>query len=203
MVGHHDRDSVRAEAMHPPPQLAQRGVSLEEILSSNTAHREDELRLYQGDLSMQKRLTVSDLIGLGIAVSRRAALQDIGDVHRVARKAARLEHGGQKLPRPPDERLPLAILIGPRGLTHHHPVGVVMTDTEHGLSAGFVQPAGRASGNPRLESLPVESGDLRFALMSRVVKRFLLPFAGRNLHFRRGWSFFVYRIWAAGIRSRG
>ena len=68
------------------------------------------------DLLEQERLAGRDLVRLGIAIPRRAALDHVGDVDIVTRHADGFDDLGQQLPGAADEGLPLTILIGPRGL---------------------------------------------------------------------------------------
>ena len=53
-----------------------------------------------------------DLVGLGVAIAGRAALQDVADVDVAAAEAHRLDHLGQELAGGADERLAGAILVG-------------------------------------------------------------------------------------------
>ena len=68
---------------------------------------------------------VSISIGQRIAVARRPALHDVGDVHVVAGQADALDEPGEQLARPPDERdRPGGPPRCARALAHEHQVGV-------------------------------------------------------------------------------
>ena len=60
------------------------------------------------------------LVGLRVAVARRPALDDVGDVDLVARQADRLDDPGQQLPGAADERLALPVLVLARRLADEH-----------------------------------------------------------------------------------
>ena len=86
-----------------------------------------------------------DFVRLGIAIARRAALDDVGDVHVLARQADRLDDLGQQLAGAADERLALLVLVRARRLADEHQVGVRVADAEHDLlAAQRVQLAARA-----------------------------------------------------------
>ena len=87
------------------------------------------------DLAEQERLALLHFVGLGVAVARRPALDDVGDVDVLAPQADGLDDLRQQLPGAADERLALDVFVGARRLAHEHQVGVRVADAEHDLLA--------------------------------------------------------------------
>src|SRR4030095_6493302 len=63
-------------------------------------------------------------VALGIAITRRTALQDVADVYVVPLQVDGFNDLGQQLARSTHERQSLFIFISPRGLAYEHQVGV-------------------------------------------------------------------------------
>ena len=84
------------------------------------------------------------LLGAGIAIVRRPALDDIHDVHRAAIQPQRGQHPIQQLPRATDERLALRVLVAARRLADEQDVRMRIADAEHHLVPGARQLAGGA-----------------------------------------------------------
>ena len=76
-----------------------------------TAQGEDRRRPDQLDLAHEIGLAGGHLVGLGIGVPRRAALQDIGDKDLVTPETDRLQDLGQELARGSHERLASLVLV--------------------------------------------------------------------------------------------
>ena len=83
----------------------------EQRLRGELAERDDHPRPDRRDLRAQERLAGLDLVGLRVAVARRAALHDVRDVDLLAAEAHRLDHLREELARLADEGLALAILV--------------------------------------------------------------------------------------------
>ncbi len=97
------------------------------------------------DLLEEERLARRHFVGLGIAVARRPALDDVRDVDVGALEADRLDDLRQQLPGASDERLALEVLVGARRLADEHELRVRVADAEHDLPpAKLVQLAARA-----------------------------------------------------------
>ena len=74
----HQRDAlVAAEAAAQPRD---RRVVAQQALRRELAQRDDHPRPDRRELPLQERLAAGDLVGLGVAVAGRAALQDVADV---------------------------------------------------------------------------------------------------------------------------
>ena len=95
---------------------------LQQRLGRKGAQRDDDLRLDAVDLLEEERLARLDLVGLGIAVFRRTALDHVGDVHVVAPEANRLDDLGEQLTGAPDKRDPLDVFVGSWRFAHEHQV---------------------------------------------------------------------------------
>jgi hypothetical protein len=67
----------------------------------------------------------------------RAALENIGDEHRLARQTHRLDDTGEELTGLADERFALHIFVRARGFTHEEQLGIGIPDAEDDLRAGF------------------------------------------------------------------
>ena len=79
------------------------------------------------------------LVGLGLAVVRRAALDDVADVDLVARVAHRGDHLVEQLAGLADERLALRVLVGARALADEAELGERVAAREHGLASASRQ----------------------------------------------------------------
>src|SRR5690606_13337455 len=91
------------------------------------------------------------LVGLGVEVARRAALDDVADVAAVPGEAELLEHElVEELARAPDERLAEAVLLGAGALAHEEEVGLGVAHAEDDL---------RAPGGGQLATGAAECGD--------------------------------------------
>jgi hypothetical protein len=53
----------------------------DEVAERVAAERDDDARLHEGQLGLQPRHVVGDLVGARIAVAGRPRLDDVGDVH--------------------------------------------------------------------------------------------------------------------------
>src|SRR5512145_814993 len=78
MQSRHEFDSMIL--MPPPAQPHDRNFSLQQRLHGEFSQSDNDLGFDEINLALQKRFTRLDLIGLGIAVLRRTALDHVGDV---------------------------------------------------------------------------------------------------------------------------
>ena len=70
--------------MHTAAQASQASVGLQKTLGRDAPHREDELRLNQGNLPVQVLAALGRFFGLWVAVIRWPAFEDIGNVDSLA-----------------------------------------------------------------------------------------------------------------------
>ena len=96
------------------------------------------------ELAVEPRRARVDLLGLRIAVARRPALHDVGDVHVGALQADALDELRQQLPGAPDERFALQVFLLARAFADEHEVGVGPPDAEDDLRAPRRELAQRA-----------------------------------------------------------
>src|SRR5262249_22501488 len=108
--GRHERDAL--VGVEAAAQARDGGVAAQEALGGELAEADDHARPDGGELLLEERLAGGDLVRLGVAVARRAALDDVGDVDVLARKAHRLDHLREQLAGGADERLAGAVLLG-------------------------------------------------------------------------------------------
>jgi hypothetical protein len=94
------------------------------------------------------------LLGRGIAISRRAALEHVSDVHLIAPQAERTKHRFEQLPGTPTNGSPLAILFRARRLTDDHPARIPAADAEDGLGPAARADAPRAGGDHGTQRIP-------------------------------------------------
>ena len=99
-----------------PPLAAEPGdgrVGPEQGLRRELPERHDDRRSDGVQLRLEERLAGLDLVRLGIAVPRRAALDHVADVDLVAAVAHRRDHLRQQLAGGTDEGDALVVLLGP------------------------------------------------------------------------------------------
>ena len=140
MVSHDERHP--GVAVHPPAQAGDAGIAVEQRLRGEAPHGDDQLGLDQLDLAQQVRRALPYLLRLRVAIARRAAFQDVGDIHVLAAlQADRGEHVVEQPPGLPDEGLAQPVFLGAGRLADQQPVGVLIADAQHGLLAGLVEAA--------------------------------------------------------------
>jgi len=91
VIGHDQWQGARPEAMHLAAKAADRRIGLQQILRSDPTDRQDQPWAQQFQLPLQEGAAVGRLLGPGIAVPRRAALEHVGDIHGLSR----MPHGAQ------------------------------------------------------------------------------------------------------------
>ncbi len=122
MVG--DRQTRAAEIEPASAQPGHGLVQAEQAARRHRAQRDNRLRLDHGDLAQQERRAGFDLLALRRAVSRRAALHDVRDIHLLALQAHGLDHLVEQLPGASDERTPLLVFVRARAFADEHQLGV-------------------------------------------------------------------------------
>src|SRR5882672_8216221 len=115
VVGHDQRHAL--VAVQAPAQAGNARLGAQQRLHGESAHGEYQFGLDQLELAQQVRRALRDLEGLGVAVARRPALEDIADVYVVAaRQSYRREHVVEQPSRLPDEGLAALVFLGARRL---------------------------------------------------------------------------------------
>ena len=166
MIGDHERHP--GVAVHRAAQAGDAGSGVEQGLRRKAAHGDDELRLDERDLTQQVRRASCHLVGLGIAVSGGAALEDVADEDVLAAlQADRRQHVVEQLAGLSYEGLAEPVFLRPGRFAHEHPSGALAADAENRLRAVRAQLAVGATCNPRLETGPVELQDIRTARRRR------------------------------------
>ncbi len=132
-------------------QLGDALLGVEQQLRREVAQRHDDARADQLELTVEPGCARLDLVGLRIAVARRAALHDVGDVHVVAREAHALDELGEELAGATDEGLALEVFLLARALADEQQVGVGTADAEHHLRPPRRELAQFAPGGDRLD----------------------------------------------------
>ncbi len=135
-----------AELLPLPAQPRDAGGGSEQQLRRGRPQGDDDTRPDRLDLPEQERRAGRDLVRLRVAILRRPALDDVGDVDLLALETDRADHLVELLPGAADERLALRVLVGARPLADEHQVGVRIADTEHDALAGLVQTTRSAAG---------------------------------------------------------
>src|SRR5205085_12372372 len=88
------------------------GIAGKQGLGGEAAHGDDQLRANERDLLLEERRALRHLFGFRIAVTRRAALQYVGDVDVIAPlEADGGEHVVEELTRLADERIAEAVFF--------------------------------------------------------------------------------------------
>src|SRR5215210_3913095 len=97
MVRHDQRNAV--VRVHLAAKLSQTLLHAEQRFAGGSPHGHDHLGTDELQLAVQIRHAGSDFIRQGLPILRRAALYDIGDVHRSPRNFNSLENRVQQLSR--------------------------------------------------------------------------------------------------------
>src|SRR2546425_7644803 len=110
--------------------------SPEQRLDRELAERDDHLGGDQLELAEEEGVAARDLVGLGVAVLRRPALDDVRDVDVVAVEPHPLgDDLGQELAGAPDEGLALPVLVAAWRLAHENEARARAADAEHEVRA--------------------------------------------------------------------
>jgi len=136
---------------------------LQEVLRGHTPERDDEPGLDDVELLEQIGNAGLHFVRLGVAIVRRTALENVGDVDVLALEVDGLEDLVQQLAHRADEGLALEILVAARGLAHQHQCRVGIAHPEDGVRAPAVEFALRAA----FDASRVELGERDGALARR------------------------------------
>ena len=126
---------------HAAVDARDRTLAGHQPLQSVTPEDEHDLGPHQGELSREVRRARLGLIRHGVAVLRRPAFEDVGDVHVAAAQADTCKQRVKQLSCGAHERLALAILVEARRLADDHDVGRARPDARDGLGSRRVEPA--------------------------------------------------------------
>ena len=130
-------------------------------LRREVPERRDDARLDQLDLPPEMALAGFDLVGQWIAVSRRAAFENVDDIDVVTRKPDVGEQLVEQLACRADERDALLVLVEAGSLADEHQIGVRVARAEHDLRAASGECALGAAGNDLAEGAKlVDAGQL-------------------------------------------
>ena len=113
----------------------------------------DQGRVQDLELSSQERGAGGDLVGLRVAVLRRAALDDVRDEDVLAPPADRAEQADEEVAGPAHERAALAILVHPGTLSHEDDLRAGMPLAGDGACPPLVEPAAGAGPDLRRDRL--------------------------------------------------
>lgn len=128
------RDQLGAPiVVHAAPKSGYRILRLEQRLSSKCPQRDDDFRTNAVDLLKQKGFAGFNFVRFGVAVLWRPTLDDVGNIHVVARKADGLDDLGKQLASATDKRNPLDILVRPWRLADKHQVRCRIADAKDNL----------------------------------------------------------------------
>ena len=113
-----------------PAKLTDRHLCLKQILCGGRSQNDDHFRPHHCDLAFQKWLASDRLVRFRGTISRRTAAVDIADKDVLSRYLqAFFDNIGQQLPRTPNKRKPLLVLIRPGRLANEHQVSVEIART--------------------------------------------------------------------------
>ena len=203
--------------MHLAAQLAQgqlvhiRHRGLQQGIHRKAAHRQNDLGLQQLNLSAQIGIALRHFGRLGVAVARRTAFDNVGDVDIAAPLQAHgLEHVIQQLAGLAHKRLTDEVFVLTGCLTHDQPVHLgcqmrprgCLAYAEHRICALFAELAGLAGSHRLLQGGPIHSGNI--AVLHRLGHR---PVRDRAIcpHIFRLVRYFFGRNrchWSAGNANR-
>ena len=130
-----------AVRVHAPAQLPDRLARAEQALGRDAPERQHDLGLQHRELRRQEGRAGGELVSFRIAIGGRPALHGVGDVDLVAGQLdfARLEHLGEELPRAPDERQALRVLVGAGALADHDQLGARVARAEDDRGATLAE----------------------------------------------------------------
>ena len=115
--------------------------------------RDDHGRIERAELPFQVGRAGRDLVGLGIAVAWRAALDDVRDEHVLAAPADVTEEVHEEASCATHERAALTVLVHSRALAHEDHLGRGVTLAGHRLRASLVETASCAHPDFRRDRL--------------------------------------------------
>lgn len=137
MIGaQHLRPAVLEEL---PTELADRHCRSQEILGRATSPADDVLGIHDCNLSVEILAAVTCFLGGRQPISGRATAQDVANVNIFTLKVASLDDVVEQLPRPPDERFALFVLVSTWRFTHEQDLCFGIADTENRLRPSACQ----------------------------------------------------------------
>ena len=122
-------------------------LRLQHELCGELSKGDQHLRVDGARLLAQIRRAGLNLLGARVAVSRRAAFQDVRDVDVLASQPGQTQKLVEVLPRRAHERLPLRIFVTPRRLADEQHARMGVSHAEHRLRAAVGKRAATAGGN--------------------------------------------------------
>ena len=128
----------RREVVEAPAQFGHWCVDGEQILRRDRTQSDDDFRLDDRDLPHQKRQAGVTFIALRSAVSRRTALNDVGNVDVFAADAHRFDHVVEQLTGTTDKGLALQVFISARAFPDEHEFRTRIADSEDDLLASLL-----------------------------------------------------------------
>ena len=157
----------RPHRVGPAPDLGDPEVGGQQQLGGEVPQGDHHPGVDELELGLEIGPAGGDLVGLGVAVVGRAALDHVGDVDPAAVDADLLQHQPvEELARPAHERLPLQVLVTTGSLADEHQVGGRVADAEHHLGPMGRERAAQAAGR-----LPGQVGQIG----PRCHRRMVLP----------------------------
>ena len=154
MVGHDERRL--AERMHGSAQPSHRCIRIQQELCRYPADGQNDFRLDQGDLPVEVAPAGGRLVGVGVPIVWRPALEDVGNEGAVSALVYGAQHLIQQLAGPAHKRFATPVFLGARRLANDQPVGIRITDTEDGLGSAFTERTARAAGDGCAQRFPVQ-----------------------------------------------
>src|SRR5690606_11993121 len=118
-----------------------------QLLRREGADREDRPGRDELELTVKEAGTGLDLVGPGVPVPRRPALEDVADEDLAPRAPDREEEQVQELSGRPDERPPGPVLLAAGRLAHNDEIGRGVPFPEDHVLPSFVQRARGAPGD--------------------------------------------------------
>ena len=136
------RHEPHAPALEPTAVVAgDEDLLVERPAAGDLAEQRHDLGLNQRDLLPKVREARLRLRRLRVAVSRRAALDDVGDIDVGPLEPDRVDHPRQKLAGSSDERPREPVLLRAGALADEHQIGVGIALARHGIQSAPTQPA--------------------------------------------------------------
>jgi hypothetical protein len=168
-----------------PPDARDLLAGPEQVLQGDGAQRADRFGPNRPDLPLEVRQAGRGFLRKGGPVPRRTALDDVGDVDALARKAEACDPLVEPPPGGPHERLSLPVFLLPGSLADEHQPGAGVAHPENNGPAPVAQRAAPA----RKEFLPDILQGLRTFILAHLDKQrqvFLAGLLEHKLAQRRG-----------------
>jgi hypothetical protein len=151
VIGRHELYRGPADAriilVEPASQLAYRLRGVQQRPGGVSAQSNDNLGLDDFNLPLEKGQAAYNLFGAGVAIVRRAALQDVADEDIASPEPTGSDDFVQELTRPADKRTSLCVFIGAGSLSDEHNARVGIAFTGYGVRSRRAQAAFAALAN--------------------------------------------------------